>query len=220
MARPLAGRAGGQATRIGISISGVIPGLYGAIAALAAINDRHLTGRGQHIDVSMLNSLVSILESVGMRALHDEEPVACGKGNAMSTSFGNYPAGRSSIAIAIAGDRLFPRLTEALNRPEWLEDERFREQTRRNEFLKEFRATLEQALRSFTDDEALELLTAHRGNVAIESDGFKTLASPPGLAGSVAAPPHEPWARAPSSRATGPKVLIASGSSPLTKHPY
>lgn len=204
------GWPGGEATRIGISIGDVIPGLYGAIAALAAINERNHTGLGQHIDVGMLDSLVSVLESVGMRALHGEEPVACGNDHAMSTPFSTYLTGRGSIAIAIAGDRLFPRLTEALNRPEWLEDERFREQTRRNQFPVEFRAALEEALQPFTDDEAIELLTAHhvpvskvqtvtealnsehsqhRGTVATESDGFRTLASPLRLTGSVAPSP-------------------------------
>ncbi|WP_269938944.1 CaiB/BaiF CoA transferase family protein [Arthrobacter sp. HY1533] len=204
------GWPGGEATRIGISIGDVIPGLYGAIAALAAINERNNTGRGQHIDVAMLDSLVSVLESVGMRALHGEEPVACGNDHAMSTPFSTYLTGRGSIAIAIAGDRLFPRLTEALNRPQWLQDERFREQTRRNEFPVEFRTALEEALQPFTDDEAIELLTAHhvpvskvqtvnealnsehslhRGTVATESDGFRTLASPLRLTGSVAPSP-------------------------------
>ena len=206
----ITGLRGGDPTRVGISIGDIVPGLYGAIAALAAINERHNTGRGQHIDVAMLDSLVSVLESVGMRALHGEAPVACGNDHAMSTPFSTYQTGRGSIAIAIAGDRLFPRLTEALNRSEWLEDERFNEQTRRNEFPVEFRAALEEALQPFTDDEALELLAAHhvpvskvhtvnealssehaahRGNVAIESDGFKTLASPLRLTGSVAPSP-------------------------------
>lgn len=206
----ITGLRGGDPTRIGISIGDVIPGLYGAIAALGAINERHATGRGQHIDLAMLDSLVSVLESVGMRALHGEEPVACGNDHAMSTPFSTYQTGRGSIAIAIAGDRLFPRLTEALNRPEWLTDERFKEQTLRNEFPAEFRTALEDALQPFTDDEAIELLAAHhvpvskvhtvnealtsdhaayRGNVAVESDGFKTLASPLRLTGSVAPSP-------------------------------
>lgn len=206
----ITGIRGGDPTRVGISIGDVIPGLYGAIAALAAINERHHTGVGQHVDVAMLDSLVSVLESVGMRALHGEEPVACGNDHAMSTPFSTYQTGSGSIAIAIAGDRLFPRLTEALNRPEWLEDHRFKEQTLRNEFPGEFRAALEQALQPFTDDEAIELLAAHhvpvskvltvnealssehskfRGNVAVEADGFKTLASPLRLTGSVAPSP-------------------------------
>lgn len=200
----------GEPTRIGISIGDVIPGLYGAIAALGALNERHVTGRGQHIDVAMLDSLLSVLESVGMRALHGETPVACGNDHAMSTPFSTYHTGNGAVAIAIAGDRLFPRLTEALDRNEWLADERFREQTRRNAHPTEFRAALEDALGRFTADEAIELLTAHqvpvskvysvnealtsghaehRNVVAVEADGFRTLASPLRLTGSVAPSP-------------------------------
>lgn len=206
----ITGWPGGQPTRTGVSLGDLIPGLYGAIAALAAVNERHNTGKGQQVDVAMLDSLISVLESVGMRALHGEQPVACGNDHAMSTPFSTYATGSGSIAIAIAGDRLFPRLTEALNRPEWLDDERFKEQTRRNTFPVEFRAALEEALAPFTADEAIALLSehhvpvskvhtvnealtsehsAHRGTVAVESDGFKTLASPLRLTGSVAPSP-------------------------------
>lgn len=204
------GWPGGEPTRVGISMGDLIPGLYGAIGALAAVNERHNTGRGQHIDVAMLDSLISVLESVGMRALHGETPVACGNDHAMSTPFSTYATGNGSIAIAIAGDRLFPRLTEALGTPEWLNDDRFKEQTSRNEFPVEFRTTLEGALKKYTADEAIELLSehhvpvskvhtvnealesehsAHRGTVATESDGFRTLASPLRLIGSVAPSP-------------------------------
>ncbi|GAA4381167.1 CaiB/BaiF CoA transferase family protein [Paeniglutamicibacter cryotolerans] len=204
------GWPGGQPTRVGISLGDLVPGLYGAIAALAALNERHHTGLGQHIDVSMLDSLTSVLESVGMRALHGENPVACGNDHAMSTPFSTYQTGNGAIAIAIAGDRLFPRLTDALDRPEWLADERFNEQARRNEFPVEFRAALEEALRPFNAEQAIELLSKHqvptskvysvnealtsehaihRGLVATEADGFKTLASPLRLTGSVAPEP-------------------------------
>jgi CoA:oxalate CoA-transferase len=200
------GWPGGEPTRIGISIGDVVPGLYGAIAALAAINERNNTGKGQHIDVGMLDSLVSILESVGMRALHGEEPVACGNDHAMSTPFSTYQTGQGSIAIAIAGDRLFPRLAEALGRTEWLTDQRFKEQTLRNTYPVEFRRELESALSGYTADEAIALLNdfqvpvskvytvnqaltsdnaRYRGFVATEADGFKTLASPLRLTGSV-----------------------------------
>lgn len=204
------GWPGGQPTRIGISIGDVVPGLYGAIAALAAVNERNHTGKGQHIDVGMLDSLVSILESVGMRALHGEVPVACGNDHAMSTPFSTYQTADGSIAIAIAGDRLFPRLTAALGRNEWLSDDRFKEQARRNTHPGEFRKALEDALGAYTSDEAIALLSEHqvpvskvhtvnqalssehaqlRGFVATESDGFKTLASPLRLTGSVAPTP-------------------------------
>ena len=200
------GWPGGQPTRAGVSLGDLIPGLYGATAALAALQERHLTGKGQHIDIAMLDSLVSILESVGIRALHGEEPTACGNDHAMSTPFSTYRTKDGTVAIAIAGDRLFPRLTQALGREEWLMDERFSEQTRRNAHPVEFRAALEGALSTRTTEETVSLLQEHevpvsevysvtdaltndyaraRGLVAIEPDGFATLASPIRLTGSV-----------------------------------
>lgn len=200
------GWPGGQPTRVGVSLGDLIPGLYGATAALAALQERHLTGKGQHIDIAMLDSLVSILESVGMRALHGEEPIACGNDHAMSTPFSTYRTKDGTVAIAIAGDRLFPRLTGALGREEWLTDARFSEQARRNTYPLEFRAALEDALSTRTTAETVALLQQHqvpvsevysvtdaltndyareRGLVAMESDGFATLASPIRLTGSV-----------------------------------
>ncbi|MFP3462946.1 CoA transferase [Arthrobacter globiformis] len=199
------GWPGGEPTRVGISIGDIVPGLYGAIATLAAINERGITGRGQHVDVGMLDSLVSILESVGLRALHGETPVACGSDHAMSTPFGTFRTKTGSIAIAITGDRLFQRLAQALRHPEWLDDQRFNEARQRNHHRAEFREALEEALALWTSEEALEILNAHqvpasevlsvnqalasehsiaRGLVYTESDGFRTLASPLRLLGS------------------------------------
>ncbi|MHC6594776.1 CaiB/BaiF CoA transferase family protein [Arthrobacter sp. C152] len=200
------GWPGGEPTRVGVSLGDVIPGLYGAIAALAALQERNLTGKGQHVDIAMLDSLVSILESVGMRALHGEEPTACGNDHALSTPFSTYRTKDGQVAIAIAGDRLFPRLTAALERNEWLADERFNQQIRRNMNPVEFRQVLEEALSAFTTAEVIDLLGNHqvpvsgiysvnealtndhalqRGLIAVESDGFRTLASPLRLTGSV-----------------------------------
>lgn len=196
----------GEPTRVGVSLGDVIPGIYGATAALAALQERHTTGKGQHIDLAMLDSLVSILESVGMRALHGEEPTACGNDHAMSTPFSTYKTMDGSIAIAIAGDRLFPRLAAALDRNRWLSDTRFSQQTARNRHSAEFRIELEDALGAMATEKAVALLEHHqvpvaqvrtvtdaltnehaqeRGLVALEEDGFATLASPLRLTGSV-----------------------------------
>lgn len=200
------GLRGGQPTRVGISLGDVVPGLYGALAAVSAIHERSLTGKGQHIDIAMLDSLISILESVGMRALHGEEPTACGNDHAMSTPFSTYATKDGAVAVTIAGDRLFPRLAEALDHSEWLVDERFSDQHARRTHRDAFRIELEAALSTRTTADAVELLELHgvpvsevfsvnealtsehaaaRGLVFTESDGFSTLASPMRLTGSA-----------------------------------
>src|SRR5207248_232207 len=68
------GPVGGGPTRSAVSLGDLVPGLYGALGALAALYERERTGVGRHVDVAMLDSLVSLLESVAMRALHSDDP--------------------------------------------------------------------------------------------------------------------------------------------------
>lgn len=201
------GWPGGDPTRVGISVGDIVPGLYAALAAVAAVHERNLTGRGQHIDVAMLDSLLSVLESVGLRALHEvEEPVATGNDHAMTAPFSTYTTKDGSVAIAVSNDRLFAKLAGALDRPEWMADPRFAAYPNRNSHREQLRREIEDALASMSTDEALARLRSygvpaakvlsvrealhqeharHRGVVATESDGFVTLASPLRLTGSV-----------------------------------
>lgn len=207
----ITGPSGGPPTRTGVSLGDLIPGLYGALAAVSAVHERSLTGLGQHIDISMLDSLISVLESVGMRALHsDEEPVAAGNDHAMTAPFGTYKTSDGTIAIAVSNDRLFAKLAEALSHVEWLEDDRFNTYLERHPHRVELRAAIEQALCSLTTKEALEKLKLHgvpsskilsvnqalaqehvkeRGVLQTETDGFVTLGSPIRLTGSVSPRP-------------------------------
>ena len=218
-------------TRVGISLGDLIPGLYGAIGVLGAVQERTRTGRGQHIDLSMLDSLVSVLESVGMRALHEPEtPVAVGNDHALTVPFSTYDAADGPVVVAVSNDRLFERLAAALQRPDWLEDPRFRDYDSRFAHRTEMREAISGALACSSAVEAEAVLAAHgvptarvldvrealtseharaRGLVAVEADGFRTLASPLKLTGMRAPAPAprlgehnallDQWALAPTS---------------------
>lgn len=196
----------GKPTRIGSSMGDIIPGLYGAIAALGALHERERSGRGQHIDLSMLDSLIASLESVGIRALYGENPTRIGNDHGLSVPFSTYDASNGPVVVAVTNDKLFALLVAALGREDWLEDPRFANQEARNNHREEMRAELNGALSKYTVDEAVELLRSHgvptskvftaeeavtsdyvkeRGTVAVESDGFKTFASPIRMRGSV-----------------------------------
>jgi CoA:oxalate CoA-transferase len=201
------GWPGGEPTRVGISLGDIVPGLYGALAAVAAVQERQHTDRGQHVDVAMLDSLISVLESVGLRALHEEaEPVATGNDHAMTAPFSTYRTKDGSVAVAVSNDKLFARLAEALDRTEWLADERFAQYANRNDHRSDLRAAMEDALGAITTQEAMDRLRLYgvptaevlsvrealhqehsraRGVVRTEPDGFVTLGSPLRLTGSV-----------------------------------
>jgi CoA:oxalate CoA-transferase len=191
------GPAGGGPTRSAVSLGDLVPGLYGALGAVAALYDRERTGRGRHVDVAMLDSLLSLLESVAMRALHTSDPIEpLGNDHALSAPFGTYRTADGEIAIAIANDGLFERFAATLDRPDWTADPRFASDADRARHRLELRAEIEAALADRSSEAALTqlrdagipagpLLGARealqqpqvlaRRMVVEEEDGFKTL---------------------------------------------
>lgn len=196
-----------QPTRCGVSLGDMVPALYGALAAVAALRQRELTGRGQRIDLAMVDSLVSILESVAMRALHSDESIEpCGNDHAQTAPLSTYAAADGPVAIGVSNDRLFQRLAAALERPEWLADPRFMPYADRCAHGDDLRIEIERALAGLTAEQAVTVLTRHgvpagpvhavrdalahphvwaRGMVVAEEDGFATIASPIRLTGHL-----------------------------------
>ena len=202
----ITGWPGGRPTRVGVSLGDLVPGLYGAIGTLGALNERHLTGRGQHVDVAMFDSLVSILESVAMRILYEEGvPTAVGSDHAMTVPFSTYRVDDGEVVIAILNEKLFGCFTRALGLEYMVEDPRYNTNAARKERREEVRHIIEEALQGKTVEQALALFRDHgvptapvysvdeaiHGKVGTErkvlfteSDGFTTLNSPLRLSGS------------------------------------
>ena len=201
----ITGWQNGKPTRVGISLGDLIPGLYAAIGTVSALYQRESTGRGQHLDLAMYDSLISVMESVGMRALYDDvPPTRIGNDHGLSAPFSTYATKDGDVVIAITTNRLFERLANALDIPEMATDHRFAEPVARSENRTALRELIEEALSTKTRAETIALFEEHgvptarvydldealrspfaeeRGVVVEETDGFRTLASPLKLAG-------------------------------------
>ena len=201
----ITGWPNGKPTRVGISLGDLIPGLYAAIGTVSALYQRESTGRGQHLDLAMYDSLISVMESVGMRALYnDVPPTRIGNDHGLSAPFSTYATKDGDVVIAITTNRLFERLANALDIPEMATDHRFAEPVARSENRVALRDLIEEALSTKTRAETIALFEEHgvptarvydldealrspfaeeRGVVVEETDGFRTLASPLKLAG-------------------------------------
>ena len=208
------GPVGGGPTRSAVSLGDLVPGLYAALGAVAALYDRERTGRGRHVDVAMLDSIVSLLESVAMRALHSDEPIEpLGNDHALSAPFGTFRTADGEIAIAIANDALFERFAEILGRRDWPHDPRFATDADRARHRIELRTEIEDALDGLSSDDALTRLreagipvgpllgvrealeqphVLARRMVVEEEDGFRTLGSALKLGGPSTVPQPAP----------------------------
>jgi CoA:oxalate CoA-transferase len=102
--------------------------MQATIGILAALRYREKTGRGQHVDISMIDSLFSTLENAVARfTMHGEIPGPLGGIHPSITPFQGYRTKDGSYIIAAIGtDALFVRYAKVIGRPELPEDERFK----------------------------------------------------------------------------------------------
>lgn len=124
----ITGQPGGPPTRSGIPIGDLGGGLFGALGILAALQGRMTTGRGRHVDVSMLDVQVSLLNYMAtMYLMSGVVPQALGNGHFVHVPYNTYRTADGWIIVACLGDAFFERLLDVLPHP-GLRDPAFRTQ--------------------------------------------------------------------------------------------
>jgi len=112
-------------TRSGIPIGDLGGGLFGALGVLAALVERDRTGRGQHVDISMLDAQISLLNYMAtMHFMSGHVPEGIGNGHFVHVPYNSYPTADGHIIIACIGDGFFDRFVDfigldALRKPEY-----------------------------------------------------------------------------------------------------
>lgn len=151
----------GPPTRVGESLGDIIAGLYSAFGILTALQARDRTGRGQQIDVAMLDSVFSLLVTALCQYLYTgREPQRVGNRHPLSTPFDAFQAGDGLVVIAVANQRLFARLAETMGRPELADDPRFITDDRRTANEPALRALIEDWTKSRSVAAVVETLEA------------------------------------------------------------
>ncbi|SOE45906.1 CaiB/BaiF CoA transferase family protein [Orrella dioscoreae] len=115
----ITGMAEGGPVRSGIPIGDLGGGLFGAIGVLAALQARAQTGRGQHVDISMLDAQVSLLNYMAtMYLMSGIVPARMGNGHFVHVPYNAYPTSDGHVIIACIGDAFFERFLDVLDLPE------------------------------------------------------------------------------------------------------
>ncbi|QDC08735.1 CoA transferase [Oceanicola sp. D3] len=116
----------GQPTRFGVAVTDIVTGLYSTIGILAAVEQRHSTGKGQHIDMSLLDCAVAMLANQGMNYLATGVPPE--RTGSWHRNLGPYqvvPVKDGHIIIAVGNDGQFRRFCGVLGLEALADDERF-----------------------------------------------------------------------------------------------
>lgn len=121
------GEPGGAPVRTGIPLGDLSAGLHGNIAILAALNRRNVTGRGEIIDISMLDCVISMLSYQGTYFLQSgQQPEPQGRGHDSIPTYRGFTAGDGrDVVITANTEAMWRALCATLGTEELLEDERF-----------------------------------------------------------------------------------------------
>jgi crotonobetainyl-CoA:carnitine CoA-transferase CaiB-like acyl-CoA transferase len=118
---------GGRPTKVGVAISDVVTGLFGAVSVLAGLVGRaRTTAPGQRIDVSLLESTLAVLVNQAQNAfVSGRAPGRLGNAHPNLVPYETFRTSDGDIAVAVGSERQWPRLCEALGIPELASDPRF-----------------------------------------------------------------------------------------------
>ena len=147
--------------RCGSSIADVASGLFTATAILAALHKRDLTGEGDYIDVSLLDSIFAFCETNIVRyTIGGEIPQRVGSRHPLSAPFDIYKAKDGYAVIAVANEKIMDKLFHLMGCPELHQDPRFETDAKRSVHDKELKEIIEKWLSRYTVDEAVKMMLA------------------------------------------------------------
>ena len=155
----LTGDPDGPAYRAGISVFDVMAGKDAVIGILAALRHRDATGRGQHVEISLLSSALSGLVNHSSAYLAGGVvPYRMGNAHPSVAPYEAFPTADRDMIIAAANDRLFGKLCAVLGVPELADDPRFLRNADRTAHQDELRPLLAERLATRGADEWFALL--------------------------------------------------------------
>ena len=120
------GEADGRPTKVGVAWVDILTGLNSTIGILAALHERELSGKGQHIDVSLFDVGIASMANLAQSFLAtNEAPGRIGNAHPQVVPYQDFEASDGFFMLAANNDDQFRRLCDVVGLPELPDDERF-----------------------------------------------------------------------------------------------
>jgi crotonobetainyl-CoA:carnitine CoA-transferase CaiB-like acyl-CoA transferase len=160
----ITGEADGEPMKVGVAIVDLCTGMYATISILAALNARNAGAPGQHVQVSLYTTGVSLLANVASNALISGKPSGrYGNGHPNIVPYRSFACRDSAVAVAVGNDMQFVAFCRAIGEPEWPADARFTKNADRVRNRALIDGMIEQKLAALDADAVLALL--HKAGV-------------------------------------------------------
>lgn len=117
---------GGGPMRTGVAVIDILTGIYASTAILAAVESRHKTGKGQYVDMALLDVSTAILANQVSAYLNaGRDSVRQGNSHPSIVPYQTFPTADGNMLLAVGNDGQFERFCGVIGKPEWAKDERF-----------------------------------------------------------------------------------------------
>lgn len=117
---------GAGPVKVGVALTDILTGLYSSVAILAALTARETTGRGQHIDMALLDVQVACLANQAMNYLTTGVPPRrLGNAHPNIVPYQDFPTADGDFILTVGNDGQFRKFCEVAGHPEWADDQRF-----------------------------------------------------------------------------------------------
>ena len=155
----ITGAPGEGPMRVGIPVADLTAGLFCAMGIQTALLERQKSGIGQWVNTSLLQAQIFMLDFQAARWL-SEKQIAGQAGNNHPTSVptGVFKTSDGSINLAVAGETIWKRFVEAIDKKEWLQMEEFQDAKNRLKNRDYLNKLIEEVTISKTSNEWVEML--------------------------------------------------------------
>jgi len=144
----LTGAPDGEPMKVGVGISDVMTGMYATVGILAALRHREQTGKGQHIDISLLDTQIAWLVNAGTNYLADRKnPARLGNGHPNIVPYQVFGTADAPMILAVGNDGQFGRFCEVAGLSSLASDLRYATNPSRVEHRRELCDSISDALR-------------------------------------------------------------------------
>lgn len=191
----ITGQEGGEPTKVGASIGDITAGIFSAVGIMIALYNREKTGKGQLVDVSMLDCQVAILENAISRYMNaGVSPKPIGNRHASITPFQSLKTKDGYVIVAVGNDTLWQKFCGLIERPDLAADPRFTTNPLRTGNVKVLGEELNKTFQTKTMDEWLHILKEGGVPVGPINDVERVIKDPAVIAREMIVTTHHPIA--------------------------
>ncbi len=156
------GQPGAGPMKVGVAVADLITAMYATSAILGAVEQRHVSGRGQHIDIALLDCLIALTSFQALNwFVSGAVPQRLGNGHPNIVPYQVFACKGGYIILAVANDGQFKSFCQAVGQPEWADDERFKVGASRSKHRDLLCGMVAELMLTRTMHEWIELLEAN-----------------------------------------------------------